>query len=130
MKKRSVEDDLEMLRLAHSSRYHWGLVGTRWNRAIADWQVSRVYASLREPRLSLEFARSCLRSCERGRLSDIKHVAYEGLARAYAVADDYDSAKRYATKARQELDKLAVDKEDRKVYLVQISETEKLIRKR
>ena len=36
-KDRSGEENLQMLHLAHASRYHWGLVGTPTNRAVGDW---------------------------------------------------------------------------------------------
>jgi CHASE3 domain sensor protein len=62
-------------------------------------------------------------------LSEILHTAYEGMARAYAVANDHESAKEYLKKAREQLDKLTMDDEDRKGYLDQIHETEKLTEK-
>jgi hypothetical protein len=33
-KKRTEQDDQEMLQLAHASRHHWGLVGTPRNKAV------------------------------------------------------------------------------------------------
>lgn len=38
------------MHMARASRFHWDAVGTGRERAIGEWQVSRVYASLgREP---------------------------------------------------------------------------------
>lgn len=126
-KARSSDDDLEMLHLAHASRYHWALVGTAANKAVGDWQISRVYAALRQPALSLRFARASLSSCEKDGLSDSMPSAYEGLARAYAVAKDVKRGEKALAKARRLLDTLSVDKEEREVYLGQIRETQRLI---
>ena len=126
-KGRSDEDDLQMLHLAHASRYHWGLVGSPMNRAIADWQVSRVYAALGQPGLSLDFARACAAICEENELSEILHTADEAMARAYAVANDSLSARRSLNRARRRLGKLRLSREERAVYVGQIRETEALI---
>jgi tetratricopeptide (TPR) repeat protein len=130
MKDRSEEDERQMLHLAHASRYHWGVVGTPRNRAVADWQLSRIYADLGQPQLALQFAKSCLATCERNRLSDIVHTGSEAMARAYAVAKEYSSARRYLSKARQQLEKLALDRKDKEIYSGQLRETERLIEKR
>ncbi len=129
MKSRSAEDDLQMLNLAHASRYHWGLVGAPRNLAVGDWQLSRVYAELGEPSLALMFARSALAACEEDDLGDIAHTANEAMAHAFAVAKDYDSAKKYLSRARRQLDALELNRGDRKVYLGQIRETGLLIGK-
>ena len=129
-KSRSREDDITMLHLAHASRYHWSLVGTPTNRAVGDWQISRIYAALGQPGLALVFAKECLRACKKDGLSEIEHTADEAMARAYAVGDDYARARRYLTEARSRLDGLSMDKEDREVYLAQLKDTESLIGKR
>jgi hypothetical protein len=124
---RTKRDDQVMLHLAHSSRYHWSLVGTPRNIAVGDWQISRVYAALRQPNLSLLFAKSSLEICKRKGLSEVLATAYEAVARAYAVAKDYTAASRYLRLARNQLKTLNMGVEDRNVYLSQIDETEKLI---
>jgi len=129
MKNRNPEDDMEMLRLAHASRYHWGLVGTPENQAVGDWQISRVYAALGESDLALRFADSALSTCKKNGLNEVVPSAYEGIARAYAVRKDRKSATRFLKKARSSLDRLDLDKEDREVYLGQISDTWSLIEK-
>jgi tetratricopeptide (TPR) repeat protein len=125
-KERDTSDDQQMLHLAHASRYHWSFVGGATSLAVGDWQISRVYASLRQPQLALRFAQSALEICQRNELPEILHTAYEGIARAYAVASDHESAKEYLKKAREQLDKLTIGDEDRKAYLDQIRETEEL----
>ncbi len=126
-KERSPQDEKQMLHLAHASRFHWGLVGSPRNRAVGDWQISRIYAALNEPSLSLRFAKSSLEACQKDDLKEVLATAYEAMARAYAVAGDYSSAKSYIGKAREQLSKLTLDDEDRGTYLGQIRETEALI---
>ncbi len=126
-KERTERDDQKMLRLAHASRYHWGLVGTPRNEAVGDWQISRVYAALEQPRLSLLFAFSSVEICKKERLPEILATAYEAVARAYAVAEDHVSASKYLKLARDQLETLDLRAGDRKAYLGQIDETEKLI---
>lgn len=126
-KERDETDDRVMLQLAHASRYHWGLVGTPRNKAVGDWQISRAYAALRQPQLSLLFAKSSLDICKRERLSETLATAYEGVARAYAVAGDHEASVKYLKLARSQLKTLDLEAEDKRVYLEQIDETEKLI---
>ena len=127
-KERSREEDLQMLHEAHASRYHWGHVGNAQNFAVGDWQISRVYAALKQPALALLFARSSLDTCQKNDLKELLPSAYEGMSRAYATANDAGEARRYLEMARKQL-KLVKDEEDRKIYSQQIEETEALIRK-
>ena len=129
-KRRSPEDDLKMLQLAHASRYHWGLVGNPSNLATGDWQLSRVYATLNEPALATRYAQSSLELCKKYRLTDMEHTAYEALARAYAVSGQPSTAQEHLLKARKLLSALNLDSEDRKIYLDQILDTERLIKAR
>ena len=128
-KARTEEDNQKMLLLAHASRYHWSLVGTPRNEAVGDWQISRVYAALRQPHLSILFTKSSLETCKREGLSEELANAYEGAARGYATAEDYASAKKYLKSARNQLETLNLKPHDRKVYLDQIEETDKLIKR-
>lgn len=126
-KHRSSEDEEEMLRLAHTSRYHWGIVGTSRQQAVGDWQLGRVYAALGEPGLSLRYAFSSLRTCEDKRLTDLVPSALEGVARAYVAAGDNQNATRLLHMARKKLDKLSLEAEDRGIFQSQIRDTERLI---
>ena len=126
-KKRSEEENLQMLHLAHTSRYHWGLVGTPKHLAVGEWQISRIYAELREPRLALLFAKSCLETCKSNGLREITNTADEAMARAYAVAKNYRRAQTHLERARKELAALTLGKEDRSIYLEQLRQTEALI---
>jgi tetratricopeptide (TPR) repeat protein len=124
---RNKEEDQLMLGLAHSSRYHWSLVGTQRNQAVGDWQISRVYAALGQSELALRYAKSSLAACEKNGLGEIIPSAYEAVARAYAVARDSKRADGYLSKARRLLDKVPIGKEDKGVYLGQIEDTQRLI---
>jgi len=115
-----------MLLQAHTSRYHWAMVGNASNLAVGEWQISRVYADLKQSESSLLFAKSALDLCVKNKLSDLLPSAYEGMARAYATAKDAQEAIDYLAKARKELESVK-DKEDRKLYADQINETEELI---
>jgi tetratricopeptide (TPR) repeat protein len=126
-KNRRPDDDLWMLHLAHASRYHWGLVGTGENQAVGEWQLSRIYAELGQHDLALRFAKASLSTCKKNGLDGIVHTAYEAIARAYATAKDSKNAERYLAQARRHLKKLTLDKEDRKIYLSQIGDTQRLI---
>jgi hypothetical protein len=126
-KDRDTNDEQQMLHLVHSSRYHWSFVGDERNIAVSDWQVSRVYSALNEAGLALHFAKSSVDRMEKNKLSDILCTGYEAMARALAVAKNYDGAKDYINRARDQLAKAHLDEEDNKIYRDQIKETEQLI---
>ena len=127
MKKRTPGQSREMLHLAHTSRHHWGLVGTPRNLAVGDWLLSRVYAELGHPQLALSFAESALALCEENNLSEIVHTANEAMARAYAVSGNLPKARKHLVTARRQLAALSLGKEDRAVFLDQIEQTQSLI---
>lgn len=127
MKDRDPLDEQQMLHLAHASRFHWTLVGTPRNKAVGDWQISRVYAALNLPQLALQFAKSSLSLCEQHDLEEILCTAHEAMARAYATASDYPSAKNHIKKAHELLNASKVDADDREIFQGQIRETEEMI---
>jgi len=127
-RRRTAEEDIEMLNLAHSSLYHWEKVGSPRQIAVSEWQVSRAYVEVGFPKLAILLAKSCLDRCTANGLSEIIHTANEGLARAYAANGDYRKAQKHISKAKSQLGKLKLTSEDRKVYGDQISETASLIR--
>jgi hypothetical protein len=125
-KNRSPEDNRQMLLRAHASRYHWGIVGDPSNLTIGDWQISRVYAELRQAELAILFAKSALDLCEKHKLSDLLASACEGMARAYAITNNSERAREFIKRARAELESVTSD-EDKKIYADQIRETEEII---
>jgi hypothetical protein len=113
--ERTPEQDDELIHAAHASRHHWGEVGTPANLARGEWQVSRVYATLRRAEPALHHAGRCLAYCEASpeELEDWDlPFAYEALARANAVAGNAVDAEHFARKAR-ELGERIGDAEDR-----------------
>ena len=56
-KHRSSEEDVEMIRDAHASRFHWGEAGTPRNLAVGEWQIARVYSLLNMPESALYHAK-------------------------------------------------------------------------
>jgi len=112
---RTPEQDDEMVHAAHASRYHWGEVGDASNRAIGEWQCSRVYAVLGRGEPALHHARRCLEILEQHRLTGWKIAsAYEALARASAAAGDRVAAAEWKGKAQLALETIE-DPEDREV---------------
>ena len=123
---RDASGDRQMLLLTHTSRYHWSFVGDATSCMAGDWQISRVYAALKQPELAMQFASTALEICQAEKLSDLSTSAYEGMARAYAIENDLKNAKKYINLARKALESI-VDKEDRRIYTDQIDETEAMI---
>lgn len=88
MTNRSEEDDRTMLALALASRWHWSHVDSRQpvNSSRSDWQVSRVYATLKDGKKALEYALSGLRTVQKNNIEDFDLAyAYESAARAKAL---------------------------------------------
>lgn len=84
---RTEADQEQVIHCAHASAWHWSRVGTSENRAVSEWQVSRVYSTVGRAEPAVHHARLCLAFAET--VPDaawVRASAYEGLARAYAVA--------------------------------------------
>jgi DNA-binding transcriptional MerR regulator len=112
---RTVEDDDRMVHAAHASRYHWGQVGGPEQIAIGEWQCARVYSVLDRAEPALHHARRCLEISLAGSVPDwMVASAHEGLARAYLVAGERESALAERDAARAVLEKVG-DAEDRQV---------------
>jgi hypothetical protein len=98
---RTPEDNDRMVHAAHASRFHWGEIGSplEWERG--EWQIARVYAVLKRPVAAIYHARRCLALCEANSIGGFDLAfAYEGLARAHAVAGDGTRSREYADLAR------------------------------
>ncbi len=92
-KDRTGDDEDEMMRLVHASRYHWGQVVAAGvpktgpiNLERGDWQVSRVYSLLNKPKPARYYGERCLEICTQNDIGDFDIAfAYEAVARAYAL---------------------------------------------
>ena len=112
---RTPADDDEMVNAAHASRLLWTGIGDAQNWAIGDWQVSRVYSVLGRAEPAVFHARRCLAHAEQVEGQTwLLASAYEGLARAYAVAGDRAAAGEWKAKAEQRLSEVE-DPEDREI---------------
>jgi hypothetical protein len=114
---RTPEQVDEMIHCAHASRYHWGRVGAAVKLARGEWICSRVYAVLGHAEPALWHARRCLAILEAsgsdGGVQDWDlPAAYEGLARAFAVAGNADASELWLKRSRAALADVS-DAEDR-----------------
>ena len=109
---RSAEESVLMIHSAHASRYHWESAGDASNRAIGEWQVSRVYSVLALPDPALYHATLCLQICEDESLSLFqKGCAHEAMARALSLNDKASARPHY--QAAIELAAVIQDREER-----------------
>lgn len=82
-------EEEEMLAATFAQRYHWYQAGTPRNKAIADWQVSRVAAVLGYAELSQRFGERSLALAREHDLGPfVTGFAHEAIARAAASVDD------------------------------------------
>jgi hypothetical protein len=99
---RTVEEVDEMVHAAHASRHHWGEVGTPLEFERGEWQISRVYSTLKRSEPALVHAARCLAVCEEQEIADFDLAfAHEALARAYAVAGDADKSREHIALAEK-----------------------------
>lgn len=99
-KRRTRDEDDEMIHAAHASRYHWGVVGKPVNLAVGEWQVSHVYAVLKRPEPATYHARRSLEICRAHRIGDFPLAfAYEALARSAALAGRRQDRDRFLRQA-------------------------------
>lgn len=114
-KRRTREENDEMLHAAHASRYHWGRGGGPRNRSIGEWQVSRVYAALGRPEPSAFHGARALEIARRSHLSPFYLAyGYEALARAASVAGKVRERARYL-RAAERIGKTVRDADDRRM---------------
>jgi hypothetical protein len=113
MEERTETDDDAMLAATFTQRHHWYHVGTPLQRAIADWQVSRVASVLGFADIAERFARVSLELCQSNELPPFyRGYAHEALARAADVMDDHRTRDQHVLAARALLDSIE-DPEER-----------------
>jgi hypothetical protein len=113
-KKRTKDEDEQMVNEAHASLYHWSRVGTTTQLAIGEWQVSHVYAVLGRMEPALHHARISRGVCRKNGIGDFPLAyAYEALARAYAVAGNRRNFERYMRLAEGAKGKIREDADRR-----------------
>lgn len=120
MKERTVEQDMTMIHLAHTSCYLWSTCGTQLNVARGEWQISRVYAILNMGESALVHANRYLELCEVNDFDSFDFAfAYEAIARAYKIMDDedFDSIKALALDHASKIE----DKDNREYTISEIN---------
>lgn len=116
------EEEEDMLAATFAQRYHWYRVGTERNRAIADWQVSRVAAVLGHADLSRRFGERSLEIAIEHALDPfIRGFAHEAIARAAASVDDIEGFTEHLELARAALAEIE-DDEDREILQSDLAE--------
>jgi hypothetical protein len=116
------EEEEAMLASTFAQRYHWYEVGSPRQRAIADWQVSRVASVLGYADLALRFGERSLATCLDNDLDAfVVGFAHEAIARAAAEVDDIDTFTEHLEKAKEKLLEIE-DAEDRDVLEADLTE--------
>ena len=100
----------EMIHMAHASRYHWEQVGTAVNLSRGEWQIARVYAISGRSEPALYHATRNLEICLSNQIGDFDLAyAYEGLARAYLIAEHLENFNLYFEKAHHASNQIEKD---------------------
>ena len=111
--ERTKEETLEMIHLAHASRYHWGFAGTEIHKARGEWQISRVYSVANLGESALLHANAYLDICLKNNFKDWDITfAYEAVAYAYKVLGNKKLMNEFKNKGLNTLDQIK-EKEDR-----------------
>jgi hypothetical protein len=118
---RTPEQDRELLGLAFTSRYHWGIVGGDEEAMVGDWLIAHVASLEGLGELAHRFASTALDICRANGWSDWRLAsALEGMARASAAIGDEHARDRHAAEARRVLATVE-DKEDRELIASQLA---------
>lgn len=120
------EEEEEMLAASFAQRHLWYQVGDARNRAIADWQVSRVTAVLGYADLARRFGERSLEvAIENGLDPFVVGFGHEAIARAAADVDDVETFTEHLELARAQLAAIE-DDEDREVLAADLAEMSEL----
>lgn len=117
--ERTQEEDELMVYTAYASGYHWLEAGTELHHQRAEWLIAHVYAELGLMEAALRHAERCLELTQEfsGLMKDFDRAyAYEGMARASALAGNREEALKYIELA-QENGQAISGEEDRKIFM-------------
>lgn len=101
--ERTPDEDEQMEMAAFASLYHWLQVGTAVHRQRGEWLIAHIYSVLGDAGPAVKHANRCLALTEehKDQMEDFDIAyAYEGVARANALAGDVEAAERYLEKAK------------------------------
>lgn len=122
----SRDEEEEMLASTLAQRYHWYIVGTPRQKAIADWQVSRVAVVLGYADLARRFGQRSLDVAETHELDAfVVGFAHEAIARSAAAVDDVETFTQHLEKAKACLAEID-EPEDRDVLQSDLAEMSEL----
>jgi len=119
---RTVEEDERLILAAHASAYHWLHVGTAVHRQRGEWMLAHVHTVLSRESPARHHARRCLALTETfaAEMKDFDVAyAYEAVARAEALGEDTEPARRYLQLAETQGARIA-DEEDRTIFLADL----------
>jgi len=119
---RTVEDDERLVLAAHASAYHWLHVGTAVHRQRGEWMLAHVHTVRSRESPARHHARRCLALTETfaAEMKDFDVAyAYEAVARAEALGEDSEPARRYLHLAEAQGARIA-DEEDRTIFLADL----------
>ena len=117
---RSVDEDDQMVHMAHASCHHWREVGTAVHRVRGEWQCSRVYATLERAEPALHHARRALEICVANGIGDLDLAfCHEAMARASAVDGNHLAAAGWRREAERSAAAIT-DPDDRKAVLADL----------
>ncbi|PPA70684.1 hypothetical protein [Jeotgalibacillus proteolyticus] len=101
LQEKSSEQQLEMIRVAQASRYHWGIAGDYKNWSRGEWLISRVYAELGDGESALKYALVNEKLHTDYGLEDYDAAfVHEALARSYSILNKQDLKEFHLGKAR------------------------------
>jgi hypothetical protein len=121
---RDADDDIELLTVAFSSRYHWLNAGEREQWIVSDWMVARAAAAVGEGELSLRFAKRAHSAAQEYEVPDwLVASSAEGVARAFAALGDVEEFNNWSALAARLVEVIA-DPEDKSLIASQLADIE------
>ena len=116
---RTEADDEMMVYCAHASCRHWLEAGSGLNHQRGEWMIARVYTVLGLAEAAIRHADRCLELTEE--YSDLMEdfdwaFAYEGVARANAIAGNRDKALEYIAMAEKAGEAIA-DADNKEIFM-------------
>lgn len=121
---RDVDDDVELMTAAFTSRYHWLGAGQREQWICGDWMVARAAAAIGDGPLSLNFARRAHSAAQESATPDwLVASTAEGMARAYAAIGDVEQLHQWLALASRLIAVIA-DPEDQSLIASQLADIE------
>lgn len=117
--ERSKSEDELMIYAAHASCYHWLNAGTGLHHQRAEWLIAHVYTELGIADSALRHASRCLALTNEfaDSMKDFDWAyAYEGVARANALAGNRGEALKYMQRAEETGQAISND-EDKSIFL-------------